>query len=115
MKKLLLVLVLVSLFAVFVWPTRYQQFEPGEGPYTIQAPDAATRIDRITGDIALLDPSGQWTVIGNERKALAFQRPDVDPNAMHRQKGNPNQQAVDERRHAVQHTQQAVDAATQAN
>lgn len=113
MKKLLFLL-LLGLFAYFVWPTRYAQYAPGEGPYAEQVgADAPTRVDRLTGDITVQDPSGTWRAAGNARKALAFERPVVDPNATRRPSALQHQEVADQQRRSVQQTEQAVQKATQ--
>jgi hypothetical protein len=113
MKKLLLLL-LVGLFATFVWPTRYEQYAPGESPYAEQVgDDAPVRVNRLTGDITVQDASGAWRTVGNTRKALAFERPVVDPNATRRPSARHHQDVADQQRRSVEQTQQAVEDATQ--
>lgn len=113
MKKLLLLL-LIGLFAYFVWPTRYEQYAPGESPYTERVDnDAPVRVDRLTGDITAQEPSGAWRTVGNTRKALAFERPVVDPNATRRPSARHHQEVADQQRRSIQQTQQAVEDATQ--
>ena len=115
MKKLFF-LILVGLFAYFVWPTRYQHYAPGEGPYATQeTPDAPPRVDRLTGDVTRQDASGAWRSIGNARRATAFEQPAVDPNATRRPSAQHHQDVADQQRRSVQQTQEAVDAATEHN
>ena len=113
MKKYILFLVVVGLVAVYVWPTRYQQYGPGEIPYDVRVtPKQATRVDRLTGDIEALQASGEWRKVGNSRKALAFQTPDANPNAIHRPAQRNAGSAVDQQERSIQRTQKAVDSAT---
>ena len=113
MKKLFF-LILLGLFAYFVWPTRYTHYAPGEGSYAAQvAPDAPTRVDRFTGEVTGQGPSGAWLPLGNVNIAPAFEQPAVDPNATRRPSAQHNQQVVDQQRRSVGQTQEAVDAATE--
>lgn len=115
MKKLFFLL-LLGLFVYFVWPTRYAQYAPGEGPYAAQvAPETPTRVDRFTGDVTGQDPSGAWRPLGNVNIAPAFEQPAVDPNATRRPSIRHNQEVADQQRRSVGQTQEAVDAATQQN
>ncbi len=111
MKKLLFV-ILLGFVAYFVWPTRYALYIPGEGPYGAQV-DAPTRVDRLTGDGAMLTPSGAWQPIDNTRKATAFEQPAVDPNANRRPSALQHQEVRDQQQHSIESTQKAVDAATE--
>lgn len=113
MKKLLIVIV-IGFVAYFIWPTRYAVYAPGEGPYGAQV-DAPTRVDRLTGEGAMLTQTGAWKPLGNTRKATAFEQPAVDPNATRRPSNVHNQQVRAQQQQSVQSTQQAVDAATQQN
>lgn len=115
MKKLFF-LILLGLFAFFVWPTRYTHYAPGEGAYAAQvAPDAPTRVDRFTGEVTGQDPSGAWLPLGNVNIAPPFEKPAVDPNAMQRPSARHNQQVRDQQRRSVEQTQEAVNAATEQN
>ena len=115
MKKLFFV-ILLGLFASFVWPTRYAQYAPGEGPYAAEvAPDTPTRVDRFTGEVTGQDASGDWVPLGNVNIAPAFEQPAADPNAMQRPSARHNQQVVDQQRRSVGQTQEAVNAATEQN
>ena len=111
MKKLLLIIV-IGFVAYFIWPARYAVYGPGEGPYANQV-EAPTRIDRITGDVAKLTPSGGWETIGNTRTATAFEQPAVDPNATRRPSARHNEEVADQHRRSLEGTQKAVDAATE--
>ncbi len=116
MRNFFLLLIVAGLLAYFVWPTPYETYAAGEGPYAQQVPNAATRVNRFTGDIEQQMSENNWKRIGNKRKALAFQAP-VDassarthsPQDAHRQ----NQEVVDQQRGSIERTQEAVDAATQ--
>ena len=113
MKKLFF-LILLGLFAYFVWPTRYQHYAPGESPHTTEAvSEAPTRVDRLTGDIAVQETSGAWRTVGNKRRALAFEQPAVDPNATRRPSALHRQEVADQHQRSVQQTQNAVQAATE--
>jgi hypothetical protein len=113
MKKLFVFLVLV-LLAYFVWPTRYEQYGPDEGPYAAQAgPGHPTRVDRLTGEIEFQDASGEWIGVGNARKAVAFQRPVVDPSATRRPSARHTEQIADQHQRSLKQTQNAVDSATE--
>ncbi len=83
-KNFFLLLVALVLVGFFIWPTRYAHYTAGEGPDdpNVKAFDS-TRVDRITGDIEVYELTGDWRKAGNVRKALAIQRPDVNPNAVH--------------------------------
>jgi hypothetical protein len=112
-KKILSFIVLLALLAYFVWPTRYKHYPPGEGPYVLQMQwEGETREDRLTGDLERLETTGEWVLVGNTRKAMAFQRPDVNPNAIHRSAPRPDRKAVDDQQRAVEKTQKEVEAAT---
>jgi len=113
MKKLL-VLILLGLAAYFVWPTRYAQYAPGEGPHAAEV-DTPTRVDRFTGEIEAQTASGAWQPIGHVRKATAFEQPAVDPNATRRPSAVHHQEVRDTQLHSVEQTQKAVDAATHQN
>lgn len=111
MKKLLVV-ILIGFVAYFIWPTRYAIYAPGEGPFGAQV-DAPTRVDRLTGDGAMLTRTGAWQPLGNARKATAFEQPAIDPNANRRPSARRNQEVRDQQQQSVEGTQRAVDAATQ--
>ena len=108
MKKLI-ALLLFALFTIFVWPTRYKHYEAGESPYAAQiGSDASVRVDRITGEIETQNASGQWLSVGNARKAVAFERPAVDPNATRRPSLEDNERVVNQQRRSIESTQEAV-------
>ncbi len=111
MKKLLIVIV-IGFVAYFIWPTRYAVYAPGEGPFGAQV-DGPTRVDRLTGEGAMLTRSGAWKPLGNTRKATAFEQPAIDPNANRRPSNLHNQQVRDQQHQSIESTQKAVDAATQ--
>jgi len=75
MKKFLLFILVLGLFAVFVWPTQYKNFEAGEGPYAAQAGSFPTRVDRTTGAVYVQATSGEWTPLKGARPELL--RPDI--------------------------------------
>ncbi len=110
MKKLLVVIIL-GFIAYFVWPARYAVYPAGQGPYATDV-ETPTRVDRLTGDVAMLTPHGGWQSIGNTRKATAFEQP-VDPNANQRPSMHHNEEVRDQHQRSLQGTQEAVDAATQ--
>ena len=75
MKKFFLFLLLLGLGAWFVWPTRYQEYAGGQGPYAAQAGPAKTRVDRITGEVFVIGATGEWQSMPVRRPELL--RPDI--------------------------------------
>ena len=115
MKKLFF-LILLGLFAFFVWPTRYAHYAPGEGPYAAGiAPDTPTRVDRFTGEVTGRDLSGDWVALGNINIAPAFEQPAFDPNATRGASARHNMQVRDQQQRSIGQTQEAVNAATEQN
>ncbi len=115
MKKLFLFIVALGLFAYFVWPTRYVHYPPGDGPRTERVkPYDSTRVDRLTGDIEVFESSGEWHWAGNVRKALAFENPDVNPNAVHKPTRPYDQSKAQQQQQSIENTQKAVDDATKS-
>jgi len=74
-KKFLLFILTAVLVAVFVWPTRYKNYEVGEGPYAAQAGALPTRVDRTTGAVYVQATSGEWEPLKGARPELL--RPDI--------------------------------------
>lgn len=114
MKKLFYLFLLAAIL-VLLSRFRYATYAPGEGPYAAQvAPNTATRVDRLTGDIDAQESSGTWRTIGNTRSALAFEQP-VDPSAAAAPpSARDNRRLRDQKRYSVETTQDAVEAATAA-
>ena len=75
MRKFLLFVTFVGLFAVFVWPTRYKEDAVGEGPYAEQAGPLKTRVDRTTGAVYAFSTTGEWKPLKGSRPELL--RPDI--------------------------------------
>lgn len=113
MMRILLLLTLLALFALFIWPTRYKTYAPGEGPHVIHAPASPTRVDRLTGIVEAQDDDGTWQRVDLALDAPAFAVPPVDPNATAGPSLKHNEQVVDQGRQSVENTQRAVQEATQ--
>lgn len=116
MRNFFLILIVVGLLAYFVWPTPYETYAAGEGPYTRQVPDTPTRVNRFTGDIERQVGEDTWEHIGDKRRALSFQAPADQSSARTpspQQSHRHNQEVVDQQRQSIESTQRAVDAATQ--
>ena len=75
MRKFLFFLVLLAAVGYFVWPTQYQEYAVGQGPFAEQVGDVAYRVDRISGKVYVVDGSGQWTERSVRRPELL--RPDI--------------------------------------
>ncbi len=76
MKKFLGLLLLLGLAAYFVWPTRYQEYAAGTGPYAQQIGHRTSRVDRLTGTVFVIGTKGEWVATVVESAPL---RPDVIP------------------------------------
>ena len=113
MKKFFLFLIVVGVVAVYVWPTRYQHYPAGENPHNVQVlATEATRVDRITGDIEAETAPGEWMKVGNSRKALAFQNPSANPNAVHKPERVYDNSTANQQQNAYEKTQKQMEAAT---
>ena len=75
MRKLFALIVLVGFAAYFIWPTRFQEYAAGKGPFAEQVGNRASRVDRITGDVWVMGTSGKWERRGVRRPELL--RPDI--------------------------------------
>lgn len=116
MKNFFALLVLLTLLAIFVWPTRYQYYEPGARAETVAeglGSDSPIRVDRITGAIEAQGVDGEWHEIGNSRRAVAFERPAVDPGVTKRPSLEENERVVSQGQQSVDRTQAAVNQQTQ--
>lgn len=86
-------LVVAGLAAWFIWPTRYQEYRSGTGPYAEQLGNRASRVDRITGDVYVLDGGGAWVRHAVQRPELL--RPDVTgPQVNTRADTSPAQEQI---------------------
>ncbi|HMB90573.1 MAG TPA: hypothetical protein VKP65_06985 [Rhodothermales bacterium] len=112
MKNFFAFLVLLTLFAIYVWPTRYQHFEPGDRiKVGIEELDVYTpvRVDRITGAVETQGADGAWREAGSTQRAVAFERPAIDPAATNTPSLEENERVVSQGQHAIESTQDAVD------
>jgi hypothetical protein len=75
MRKILIILLVLVGAAVFIWPTRYKNYDAGEGPYAAQAGSFPTRVDRTTGAVYVRATSGDWKPLKGARPELL--RPDI--------------------------------------
>lgn len=113
--RLLLALVVLVLVAVFVWPTRYQTFAPGDGPHAAEVPaGTATRVDRFSGALQAQQPDGAWVPSGQARTALPFAAPPVDPNARRGPSQAHNESIYDAQQQNAARTQQSVEGTQRA-
>jgi hypothetical protein len=105
MKKLFVLLVLAAAFAYFVWPTRYQEYKPGEGPHSEQT-HLATRVDRLSGDVQAQESTGAWKDLSELGPREHVPNPVTSPYT--RADLSSGQQKQNE----IHATQSAIDAAT---
>ncbi len=105
MKHLLGLLVLAALFAYFIWPTRYEEFAAGEGPYT-ERTDLPTRVDRFNGEVWVKKASGDWSKLPDPPRP-----PKINPVTRPYKSVDPS--VVQQQKQQIEMTQQAADAVTQ--
>ncbi len=113
MKKFLLFLILVGLFGYFVWPTQFQQYKAGEGPYAEQVGSVVYRVDRVSGKVSVADATGQWKEVPVRRPELL--RPDITgPTPSTRPDTQPAQRAMREAESMQSTTDDMTRSATQS-
>ncbi len=108
MRKLLIFAVLAGLFAYFVWPTQYQEFAAGDGPYVDQLGEVVYRVDRISGEV-FVKQGTTWKKAVVRRPELL--RPDITgPTSSPR----VDQGVVQQQKRTVDQMQSTADAAADA-
>ena len=65
MKKLIPLAIVLALATYYVWPTPFQHFDAGEGPYADRT-DFETRVNRLSGEVFFLSRGGDWRPLPKE-------------------------------------------------
>lgn len=105
---------MLIILAIYVWPTRYKNYAAGQGPHVSQVQaETPYRVDRLSADIEVLETTGLWRKVGNARKALAFQGPNVNPNVIHNTRPRNDQNVANQQQSSIEKTQKEIEAATE--